>query len=221
MSHQSRPYDLIAFDWDGTLYDSTAAITVAIQRSVADLGYPAPTREQAAYVIGLGLTEALAHAAPDVPVTRYPELGQRYRHHFAQMMGELTLFDGALALLQDLKVAGYRLAVATGKSRAGLNEVLNSMDLKGVFDDSRTADETSGKPNPQMLFELMAAAQVPPDRVLMVGDTSHDLLMANRAGCAGLGVTYGAHDAQSLAACHPKALVASVSELRSWFASAM
>ncbi len=220
MTNQPLSYDLIAFDWDGTLYDSTAAITLAIQRSVADLGYQTPTREQASYVIGLGLKEALAHAAPDVPHDAYPALGQRYRHHFAQVMGELTLFDGALTLLQDLKAAGYRLAVATGKSRSGLNEVLSTMDLKGVFDDSRTADETAGKPNPQMLFELMAAARVSPDRVLMVGDTSHDLTMANRAGCAALGVAYGAHDAQALRACHPQAVVASVTEMRHWLLGA-
>ena len=216
MNKSERAYDLIAFDWDGTLHDSTAAITLAIQRSVGDLGYPVPSRDRASYVIGLGLQEALAYAAPDVPESRYIELGQRYRHHFSQAIGELTLFEGVLPLLHDLKAAGFKLAVATGKSRAGLNEVLSGLDVAGLFDDSRTADETAGKPNPQMLFELMASCAVSPDRVLMVGDTSHDLLMANRAGCSALGVTYGAHDAAALEACHPRHVVGDVPALRDW-----
>ena len=215
----SRQFDLIAFDWDGTLYDSTAAITHAIQASVVDLGYARPTTEQASYVIGLGLMQALAHAAPDVPHERYPELGQRYRHHFSKALGDLNLFDGVLPMLQLLKTSGVQLAVATGKSRSGLNEVLQTMDLRGIFDDSRTADETAGKPDPQMLRELMGSLGVRPERVLMVGDTSHDLRMANNAGCASLGVSFGAHDQASLDACKPLAVVHSVSEMQQWLLS--
>ena len=211
-----RQFDLIAFDWDGTLYDSTAAISRAIQASVVDLGYTEPTTEQASYVIGLGLMQALAHAAPEVPPQRYDELGQRYRHHFSKALGDLNLFDGVLPMLQALKATGVKLAVATGKSRSGLNEVLQTMDLRGVFDDSRTADETAGKPNPKMLFELMTSLGVAPERVLMVGDTSHDLGMANNAGCASLGVSFGAHDQASLDACKPLAVVHSIDEMQQW-----
>ena len=211
-----RQFDLIAFDWDGTLYDSTAAITHAIQASVVDLGYAQPSKEQASYVIGLGLMQALAYAAPDVPQERYAELGQRYRHHFSKALAGLNLFDGVLPMLHALKATGVKLAVATGKSRSGLTEVLQTMDLRGVFDDSRTADETSGKPDPHMLHELMSSLAVAPERVLMVGDTSHDLRMANNAGCAGLGVSFGAHDQASLDACKPLAVVHSVGEMHQW-----
>ena len=215
----TRQFDLIAFDWDGTLYDSTAAITHAIQASVVDLGYTQPTKEQASYVIGLGLMQALAHAAPEVPQHQYAELGTRYRHHFSKALADLNLFEGVLPMLQALKDTGVKLAVATGKSRSGLNEVLQTMDLRGVFDDSRTADETTGKPDPHMLYELMSSLGVSPERVLMVGDTSHDLRMANNAGCAGLGVSFGAHDQASLAACKPLAIVHSVAELHQWLMS--
>jgi phosphoglycolate phosphatase len=211
-----RQFDLIVFDWDGTLYDSTAAISHAIQASVVDLGYNKPSDEKASYVIGLGLKQALAYAAPDVPPERFAELGLRYRYHFSKALDELNLFEGVLPMLNALKATGALLAVATGKSRSGLNEVLQTMDLRGVFDDSRTADETNGKPDPLMLHELMDSLQVTPDRVLMVGDTSHDLGMANNAGCHSLGVSYGAHDQANLDACHPMAVVHSVGEMHQW-----
>ena len=113
----SHQFDLIAFDWDGTLFDSTALITRCIQCAVRDVGGAVPSDRDAAYVIGMGLMEALAHAAPDVPVDRYPELGARYRHHYIAHQNDISLFDGILAMLADLKTRQYRLAVATGKSR--------------------------------------------------------------------------------------------------------
>ena len=138
----SRPlnFDLIAFDWDGTLFDSTQIIVRSIQLAVADVGGTVPSNEAASYVIGLGLMEALAHAAPDVPQARYPELGQRYRHHYALHQNDITLFEGVLPLLLDLKERGHFLTVATGKSRRGLDEALQAVELKGCFDSSRTAD---------------------------------------------------------------------------------
>ena len=213
---QQRNFDLIAFDWDGTLFDSTKIIVRCIQAAVRDVGGTVPTDQAAGYVIGLGLMQALAHAAPDVPVDKYPALGERYRHHYQAHANDLSLFDGVLPLLEALMARGHRLAVATGKSRHGLDDVLHRVELKGVFDGSRTADETAGKPDPRMLHELMAQFDVAPGRVLMVGDTTHDLQMAVNAGCPSVGVSYGAHDPAAFRALGPKYVAHSVPALHDW-----
>jgi len=212
----NRQFDLIAFDWDGTLFDSTAIIVRCIQEAVRDVGGTVPSQEAASYVIGLGLMQALAHAAPDVPPSLYPRLGERYRFHYARLQHELSLFDGVLPMLDALRQQGHVLAVATGKSRRGLDEALCSVALQGRFDGSRTADETAGKPHPLMLQELMLEFGVSPERTLMVGDTTHDLQMALNAGCASLGVSYGAHEPESFEALKPLAVLHSVSELHGW-----
>ena len=216
MAARPRRFDLIAFDWDGTLYDSTAVIARCIQLAVADVGGTVPTDEAARYVIGMGLMQALAHAAPDVPADRYPQLGERYRHHYLAHQNDLSLFDGVLPLLQGLRQRHHWLAVATGKSRRGLDEVLHTVELKGMFDGSRTADETAGKPHPRMLHELMREFGVEPERTLMIGDTTHDLQMALNAGCASVAVSYGAHEPGGLAELQPLAVVHSVAELQQW-----
>ena len=218
MPATSRPrrFDLIAFDWDGTLFDSTAIIVRCIQEAVRDVGGAVPTDEAASYVIGMALTQALAHAAPDVPPEKYPELGNRYRYHYLQHQDDLSLFDGVLPLLNDLRERGHLLAVATGKSRVGLNSALEQAQLGSVFDATRTADETAGKPHPLMLQELMAELDVPPERVLMIGDTTHDLQMAVNAGCASVGVSYGAHEPDAFHALQPLAVAHSVRELHDW-----
>ena len=211
-----RRFDLIAFDWDGTLFDSTRLITLSIQQAVRDVGGRVPSDAQASYVIGMGLMQALAHAAPDVPPEQYPRLGERYRHHYLARQHDISLFDGVLPMLADLKSRHHWLAVATGKSRRGLDETLRHVELQGVFDGSRTADETAGKPSPQMLFELMREFGVEPERTLMIGDTTHDLQMALNAGCASLGVSYGAHDPAGFAALQPLHVAHSVRELHDW-----
>ena len=214
----SRPrrFDLIAFDWDGTLFDSTAIIVRCIQRAVADVGGTVPSERDAAYVIGMGLMQALAHAAPDVPPDKYPELGARYRHHYQAHQDDLSLFDGVLDMLRALRARHHWLAVATGKSRRGLDDVLHTAELQGLFDGSRTADETAGKPHPRMLHELMREFGVEPDRTLMIGDTTHDLQMALNAGCASVGVSYGAHEPDAFHALRPLQVVHSVRELHDW-----
>jgi phosphoglycolate phosphatase len=220
----AKKYDLIVFDWDGTLFDSTAIITRCIQAAVEDVGGKRPTREQASHVIGLNLMEALSFAAPDVPKEKYPLLGDRYRHHFFAQQEEISLFDGVIELLQELKRQHYWVTIGTGKSRKGLDVTLerdvlvdgNSVKLASLFDGTRTADQTQGKPNPQMLFELMREFGVDASRTLMVGDTTHDLQMALNAGVDALGVNYGAHEHDFLLTCHPKAIVGSVLELRAW-----
>jgi phosphoglycolate phosphatase len=219
-----KKYDLIVFDWDGTLFDSTAIITRCMQAAVVDVGGARPTDKQASHVIGLNLAEALALAAPDVPVDKYPLLGERYRHHFIALQEDISLFDGVLDLLQELKRQNYWVTVGTGKSRKGLDVTLErevaingeQVRLASLFDGSRTADQTQGKPNPQMLFELMREFGVDASRTLMVGDTTHDLQMALNAGVDAVGVNYGAHEHDFLLTCNPKAVVSSVAELRTW-----
>lgn len=213
---RTRKFDLIAFDWDGTLFDSTAIITRCIQAAVADVGGTVPTDTAAAFVIGMALIPALAHAAPDVPKEKYPELGARYRHHYALHSHDISLFDGVLPMLHALKANQYLLAVATGKSRTGLDEALESVELKGLFDGSRTADETAGKPHPRMLHELMAEFGVAPGRTLMVGDTTHDLQLARNAGCASIGVSYGAHASETFEELNPLFVAHSTEQLHAW-----
>jgi phosphoglycolate phosphatase len=214
--HVSRRFDLIAFDWDGTLFDSTAIIVKAMQGAVADLGYPPPSAQDAAHVIGLNLVQALAHAAPQVPREQWPHLADRYRHHYGLHLDDLSLFDGSEAMLQALKAAGYKLAVATGKSRAGLDESLAHSSIQGLFDATRTADETRGKPDPLMLHELMAELGTTPERTLMVGDTTHDLRLAANAGCCAVAVNFGAHSDAVLRAMNPLTVAQSTAELHAW-----
>jgi phosphoglycolate phosphatase len=211
-----RQFDLIAFDWDGTLFDSTRIIAHCIQRAVVDVGGKMPSDKAASYVIGLGLMQALAHAAPDVPQAKYPELGARYRHHYIAHQNDLSLFEGVLPLLDELKARHHLLAVATGKSRRGLDEVLDTVQLKGMFDGSRTADETASKPHPLMLQELMREFGAEPTRTLMIGDTTHDLQMAVNAGCAAIGVSYGAHESADFDALKPLFVAQTVRDLHVW-----
>jgi phosphoglycolate phosphatase len=214
----SRPqrFDLIVFDWDGTLFDSTALIVRAIQAACADIGVPVPRAEEAAYVIGLGLRDALTRVAPGLTEDRYPELGQRYRHHYVARQHELSLFDGTLEMLQALKARHHWLAVATGKGRRGLDDALAHAQLKGLFDGTRTADETASKPDPRMLLELMREFGTEPDRTLMVGDTTHDLQLARNAGAPSVGVSFGAHDHANFAEFAPLHVAHSTRDLHDW-----
>jgi phosphoglycolate phosphatase len=216
MSLRPRRFDLIVFDWDGTLFDSTALIVRCIQAACADLGLPVPDDGRAAYVIGLGLHEALQHAVPGLPEARYPELGRRYRHHYFARQHELVLFPGTLEMLQALKARNHWLGVATGKSRRGLDEALQGAQLRGMFNATRTADETAGKPDPRMLLELMREFGVEPERTLMVGDTTHDLQLARNAGTASVGVSFGAHEPDAFAALAPLHVAHSTAELHDW-----
>jgi phosphoglycolate phosphatase len=209
-------FDLIVFDWDGTLFDSTALIVRCIQNACADVGAPMPSDSDAAYVIGLGLQDALRHVAPGLPEARYPELGLRYRHHYFASQHELSLFPGTLEMLQALKARDHRLAVATGKNRRGLDDALAHSQLKGLFDSTRTADETASKPDPLMLHELMRELGVEPARTLMVGDTTHDLLLARNAGTPRVAVSFGAHEQEAFADFAPLHVAHSTRELHDW-----
>jgi len=213
---KTRQFDLIVFDWDGTLFDSTGLIVQCIQAACADIGAVVPSNEAAAYVIGLGLHDALKHAVPGLAEDDYPALGQRYRHHYMARQDELVLFPGTLGMLHALKSRNHQLAVATGKNRRGLDDALAQVELRGLFDSTRTADETASKPHPMMLLELMAQLGSAPGRTLMIGDTTHDLLLARNAGTARVGVSYGAHGHDSFAPFEPLFVAHSTRELHDW-----
>jgi phosphoglycolate phosphatase len=212
----AKRFELLVFDWDGTLLDSAGAIVSAIKAACRDLDLSEPSDERARHVIGLGLGDALRHAVPDLPEHRYPQMVDRYRHHYLARDHELQLFDGVVELIAELADAGFLLAVATGKSRMGLDRALKTSGLGVYFRASRCADECFSKPHPQMLEELMEAFAVPCERTLMIGDTTHDLQMAKNAGVAGLAVAYGAHPAAALDALEPLARLHKVEELAEW-----
>lgn len=209
-------YDLVVFDWDGTLLDSAGAIVQAIQAACRDLGLVVPSDAQARHVIGLGLSDAMRHAVPDLLPERYQAMVERYRFHYLSGDHELTLFPGVPEMLSRLSAAGHILTVATGKSRLGLERALDHSGLRPLFQGSRCADECHSKPHPQMLEELMLEFGMPAECVVMIGDTSHDLLMASNAGVDSLAVTYGAHPHEHLLEHNPLACLHSVSELDLW-----
>ena len=213
----SKRYDLIVFDWDGTVMDSTAIIAASIQAACRDLKLAVPDDESARHVIGLGLNQALRQAVPDAPEEMYEPLVARYRYHFLSQDQAIPLFDQARETIAELHDAGYRLGVATGKNRAGLNRALEATGMERYFHATRTADQTFSKPHPAMLFELMEELSVSAERTLMVGDTTHDVQLAQNAGVDVVAVAYGAHPAEQLLALQPLALMQDFAQLRAWF----
>lgn len=211
-----KRFDLIVFDWDGTLMDSTSTIVRCIQAAARDLGLPVPDKSAASYVIGLGLLDAMQVAMPDLPPTAYPKMVERYKYHFLTQDKDLTLFDGVDEMLKDLSGQGYFLAVATGKSRVGLNRALNATNLLTRFDATRCADETFSKPHPAMLMELTRELGQDMGRTLMIGDTTHDLQMAINAGAAGVAVEFGAHTTDQLSSLNPLYSANSIRGLHQW-----
>jgi phosphoglycolate phosphatase len=211
-----KQFDLIVFDWDGTLMDSTGTIVRCIQASARDLGLPVPDQRAASYVIGLGLQDAMETVLPDLDPKYYPRMVERYRYHYLSQDQELVLFDGVPDMLADLAQQGYFLAVATGKSRVGLNRALDTTRLLSVFDATRCADETFSKPHPAMLHELTRELGQDLKRTVMIGDTTHDLQMAINAGAGGVAVHYGAHTPQELQSLAPMYAADSVAQLHAW-----
>lgn len=209
-------YDLIVFDWDGTLMDSTAVISGSIQSACRDLDLPIPSDEAARHVIGLGLEQALSYAVPSLTDAQRPALVARYRHHFLSQDNTIPLFEQAHETILSLHQAGYLLAVATGKSRLGLDRALETTQLHPYFQATRTADQTFSKPHPAMLLEIMAELDVSPARTLMIGDTSHDILLAQNADVQVIAITHGAHPAADLQKLNPLALVDDFVALQQW-----
>ncbi|MEJ7139320.1 HAD family hydrolase [Amphibiibacter pelophylacis] len=213
-------YPVLVFDWDGTLYDSTAAIVHATQAGCADLGLRIPTPDEARWIIGLGLTPALQRLQPGLGAEQTQALVERFRHHYRLQQDGLDFFPGTLDVLARLQGLGHRLAVATGANRATLQPRLNRLPPApgpdGWFAATRTADETASKPDPMMLFELMDELDCNAAELLMIGDTRHDIDLAHNAGAQALAVSWGAHDRATLAQAQPLALVDSWDSLLHW-----
>jgi phosphoglycolate phosphatase len=181
-----------------------------------DLGIEPPQEAAARHVIGLGLHDALSSALPSLPVSEYRRVAERYRHHYLSRDHELTLFAGASELIAELRDLGFLLAVATGKTRMGLDRALGATGLGGFFHATRCADECFSKPHPAMLLELMDELGVVAPRTLMVGDTTHDLLMARNAGVSALAAGFGAHTHAALVAEAPLHVAQDFPELAAW-----
>ena len=211
-------YPLLVFDWDGTLIDSAPAIVACIQAACRDLGLPVPEDARASHVIGLGLKDALSYAIPGLPADDYGRMVDSYRRHFRARDPEIPLFPGAQAMLAGLKARGHTLAIATGKSRAGLTRALDNTALRPLFAASRCADQCASKPAPDMLFELMEELGTDAVNTLMIGDTVHDLQMAAHAGVQAVAVSHGAHPRGELVALAPLACLENIEELTRWLA---
>ncbi len=208
-------FDLVIFDWDGTLIDSIDQIVRSIHIAATDLGVPSPSAEAARDIIGLGLPEAMRVLFPQVTESDRDALRERYAHHFVGAVAqEVTPYQGIASLLADLHDSSTTMAVATGKSRRGLDRVLNKTGWTSYFAATRCADETASKPNPKMLHELLTELKVPVKRALMIGDTTYDLAMAEAIGMASVGVTYGVHSPERLLQHRPRALCADALSLR-------
>ncbi|MEJ2691529.1 MAG: HAD-IA family hydrolase [Candidatus Thiodiazotropha sp.] len=210
-------FELLIFDWDGTLMDSEARIVASVEAAVEDLGLTSPGRDAIRNIIGLGLREAVHTLFPDGGDHLHLDIAERYRSHFfAAEETPALLFEGAREVIETLHNAGYLLAVATGKGRSGLNHALETTGLGGFFHATRTADETFSKPHPEMLHEILDALGVSPRQALMIGDTEYDLQMAANAHMPSLGVDYGVHDRERLLKFHPLACLNKVTEIPPW-----
>lgn len=218
----SRPYELLVFDWDGTLADSAALIVSGMQEAIATLKLPAREDVQIRELIGLGFDDAVQRLFPELPFATLRADLEEYRRKLLAGgrhggPAEAPLFDGALPTLRMLREVGYRLAVATGKSRAGLERSLkHHPELRALLSSSRCADESAAKPDPAMLHELLEIEAVPPERALMIGDTEFDVLMARAAQMPAIGVSCGVHEQQRLREAGALDILRDVSGLGAW-----
>ena len=205
---------LYIFDWDGTVIDSTAKIVRCLQMAIAEHDMPERTDEQAKSIIGLGLPEAVQDLYPTISPLQNQQLRESYSRHFIEAdQTPCNFYPDVERVMQQLRSDGHSLAVATGKSRRGLDRVLVSVGMEGYFDATRCADETASKPDPLMLLQLLKQLEFTREDAVMVGDTEYDLGMANNAGMKSIAVTYGAHSKERLLKCRPERLIDSFAEL--------
>jgi phosphoglycolate phosphatase len=212
----TQRFRVLVFDWDGTLMDSEAQIVTCMQLALRDAGQRVLPGEQVRDIIGLGLTQAVARLLPEADAVMHQRVADGYREHFLAGHTTATLFAGADATIEHLHGAGYLLAVATGKGRAGLAKVLADTGMEHFFCASRCADETHSKPHPGMLLELMDELAVEPGEMLMIGDTEYDMQMAANAGVAALAVSYGVHAQQRLCTHKPLGCIHDIRMLPEW-----
>lgn len=208
-------YKLIIFDWDGTLMDSIGRIVSSMQAAAAHCSLLVPSDEQVKEIIGLSLPVALDALFPDNNSQQNEAMLSQYKYQYVD--GDKTpspLFDDALTLLTALKRNDKLLAVATGKGRQGLQRIFNETNTEGFFQASRCAGEVLSKPDPDMLYSLLDELSIAPEQAIMIGDTSHDMKMAQSAGVDRIGITLGVHDRKILSQYKPKAIVDSLSELQ-------
>lgn len=210
------PYQLIVFDWDGTLMDSTGHIVNCMQKAIVELELPSLPDSAISHIIGLGLNEAVMSLYPHADNNLISSLADKYREIWLNHPYDTPLFDNAVELIQGLIEQDYLLAVATGKSRRGLDKVLTATGLEKYFHATRCADECHSKPHPQMLEELMEHLGVEKQHTLMIGDTEFDLKMAHNAGAHSLAISHGAHKLETLQACQPKAIVDDLHQVEQW-----
>ncbi|KDE40022.1 MAG: HAD-IA family hydrolase [Nitrincola lacisaponensis] len=213
-------YELLIFDWDGTIIDSEASIIQSMQAAARDLTIEEPVDAAVRNIIGLGLPEAIQMLFPAADGALVQAVRERYVHHFLSAdPTRSSLFPGVRETLQRLSDEGFRLAVATGKSRRGLNRVLADTQLGGLFEVTKCADETASKPDPLMLEEILLITDLAADRAVMIGDTEYDLEMGQRARMDTVAVSYGAHELERLTRWNPVREIHAFAELESWLLS--
>lgn len=216
----SQPFNLLVFDWDGTLMDSEARIVACLRSAIADLELEPRDDESLKNIIGLGLAEAINTLYPGSDDKLHKLMVDRYRYHFLTANPTSSeLFAGAEETLQLLTEAGYLLAVATGKGRQGLDKVLEETGLGGYFHATRCSDETFSKPHPLMLEQLMDELGAEPAETLMIGDTEYDMQMAGNARAHALAVSYGVHEKERLMKHNPLHCIDAIDELQTWLDS--
>lgn len=214
-------YQAVIFDWDGTLVDSTGKIVESMQLASSEAGLTALHNQDIKQIIGLGLPEAIRQLWPAIEEDVVVEMRGLYnKHYMSEHHPRLRFYGGADELLQGLQSKGVELAVATGKSRAGLDRAFKDLKIGHMFSDSRCADETKSKPHPLMLEELSESLGVSFDEMIMVGDTTFDLNMAKAIGVDSVGITHGAHSYDQLLGCEPVHMVRNLSELHNWLTEA-
>lgn len=210
----SKKYELIIFDWDGTIIDSQAHIITSMKNAVADEGLLVPDDEQVRHIIGLSLNTAIETLIPDLQSDSVARIAENYRKHFFAEATEYSeLFNGVPEIIRDLHASGYYLAVATGKGRRGLDIALKKTGLQPYFHITRCADETRSKPDPMMLDEILTDLELDANQAIMVGDTSYDIDMAGNINMDCVAVTYGMHDKKHLENSHPTYFIDSISQL--------
>lgn len=209
-----KQYQLLIFDWDGTLMDSVGKIVACMQQSARSLELPVPSEAGVCDIIGLSMHKALHTLHDNLDDVVYNKMIEIYRQQYLELNDTPTpLFEEVESLIQQLDQKGYLLAVATGKARAGLNRVFNETGLGRYFIASRCADEAPSKPDPEMLNQLLTELNIAPEKSIMIGDSVHDLNMANNAGIDAIGVSYGAHGTSKLLSANPKAIISSPLDL--------